>query len=321
MASTPTQRWAPLSGNISYDKNKNELTFEPTKGFIGTDKETGKHLPPIANVRSNIEFEQGQISCEVIIEEPDARVQIALPGRDGKDVYAGLNVLGVAYGFALLGQAGDWEAGGGTGFKTVLPVNQPIELKLAVKGSSIELFVDGVSVATSDRAVKRGPIGVFFQSTKKIVVRNLYTESIQPECFVVMQFSAPYDDLYSDVIRPVCLKFGFEVNRVDDIYTPGSIMDDIIRSIQKSAVVIADISPDNPNVFYEIGFAHGINKPTILLCNKTERAKLPFDVSGQRTILYDNTIGGKKNVEEALERHLRSLTISVTTSQSVGPQG
>jgi hypothetical protein len=72
--------------------------------------------------------------------------------------------------------------------------------------------------------------------------------------------------------------------------------------------VIADITPDNPNVFYEVGYAHGIKKPTILLSDR-RRDKLPFDVSGFRTLFYDNTIGGKKAVEENLTKHLENMTV------------
>ena len=82
-------------------------------------------------------------------------------------------------------------------------------------------------------------------------------------------------------------------------------------SIQNSAVIIADITPDNPNVFYEIGYAHALKKPTILLCDKALRDRLPFDVSGFRTIFYDNSIGGKRRVEEKLEVYLQNINNSL----------
>ena len=59
------------------------------------------------------------------------------------------------------------------------------------------------------------------------------------------------------------------------------------------------LRPTTPNVFYEVGYAHGIKKATILLSDRT-REKLPFDVSGFRTLFYDNTIGGKSDVEARL---------------------
>jgi nucleoside 2-deoxyribosyltransferase len=91
------------------------------------------------------------------------------------------------------------------------------------------------------------------------------------------------------------------------------IVDDIIRSLRDSSVVIADITPDNPNVYYEVGYAHALGTPTILLSDRT-RSRLPFDVSGLRTIFYNNTIAGKRDVEEALTRHLTTLGDRWTSS-------
>ena len=64
-------------------------------------------------------------------------------------------------------------------------------------------------------------------------------------------------------------------------------------------------SAPNENVFYELGYAHALKKPTILLADRTK--KLPFDVSGYRCLFYENSIGGKRKVEEALEKHLKAI--------------
>src|SRR5437763_1491957 len=84
---------------------------------------------------------------------------------------------------------------------------------------------------------------------------------------------------YAEVIGPVCQEFGFDCVRGDDVYNNGLIIEDISRSIREASVVIADVTPNNPNVFYEVGFSHGLNKPTILLSDR-KRDSLPFDVSG-----------------------------------------
>ena len=83
-------------------------------------------------------------------------------------------------------------------------------------------------------------------------------------------------------------------------------MEDVTRSIRSAALIIADVTPDNANVFYEVGFAHAIGKPTILLSDR-KRERLPFDISGFRTLFYDNTIGGKGAVEVRLKQHLDAL--------------
>jgi len=144
------------------------------------------------------------------------------------------------------------------------------------------------------------------QSPNAIEVRHIKIEPMAPNCFVVMQFTEEYNALYQEVIRPTCEAFGYSVIRADDFYTSGLIIDDITRSIRESALVIADVTPNNPNVFYEVGYSHGIGKPTILLSDR-KRERLPFDISGFRTLFYDNTIGGKTAVEQRLKMHLDNI--------------
>ena len=96
-------------------------------------------------------------------------------------------------------------------------------------------------------------------------------------------------------------------------FKPGIILQDIIRSIVTSDVIVAEVTPANPNVFYELGYAHAIEKPTILLAEKpTDSGRhLPFDISGFRVIFYDNTI--KENAPS--NRHCVSIC---RTSEMVG---
>ena len=77
------------------------------------------------------------------------------------------------------------------------------------------------------------------------------------------------------------------------------------REIQQAEVVIAEITSANPNVFYEVGYAHALNKPTILLAQRG--APPPFDISSFQVIYYNNTIGGKAEVERNLSRHLEAI--------------
>ena len=120
-----------------------------------------------------------------------------------------------------------------------------------------------------------------------------------------MKFEETYDDLYREVIRPVCERSGFEVQRADDVFRPGIILQDIINGLLDSDLVIAEVTPPNPNVFYELGFAHALDKPTVLLARRG--GELPFDISGYRVIFYDDAIGGKPQVETTLDKHLANI--------------
>jgi nucleoside 2-deoxyribosyltransferase len=96
-----------------------------------------------------------------------------------------------------------------------------------------------------------------------------------------------------------------DAKRADEVYGPGVIIADIVKQIVESKLIIAEITPANPNVYYEIGYAHALGKPTILIAEKA--TELPFDVSPFRVLFYENTIAGKKRIEDGLRRHLESI--------------
>ncbi len=77
----------------------------------------------------------------------------------------------------------------------------------------------------------------------------------------------------------------FDIVRADKIDIPGSITEQIITLLVHADLVVADITGRNPNVLYELGIRHAVNKPTITLCSV--RDTLPFDIADQRTIFYD----------------------------------
>jgi hypothetical protein len=70
---------------------------------------------------------------------------------------------------------------------------------------------------------------------------------------------------------------------------------------------VAEITTHNPNVFYELGYAHALRKPALLLVRRQEGETMPFDIRGYRAIFYDDSIGGKKTVERNLKQHLRAI--------------
>ena len=107
------------------------------------------------------------------------------------------------------------------------------------------------------------------------------------------------------MIKDVCDEFELRAVRSDETYGPGVIIADIINEISEAKFIIAEVSEKNPNVFYEVGFAHAIRKPTILIAQK--ETELPFDISPFRVLFYENTIGGKKKVEDRLRRHIEAI--------------
>ncbi|WP_445394477.1 hypothetical protein [Stenotrophomonas maltophilia] len=261
--------------------------------------------PVFGVIRSDIEFEQGSVEFEFRISDPKASVQIAIPGGKS-DLYAGINVMQAPYGFAAFRDGLTWEPKGGVGHGSAPILNQWRRMRVVVDGSEISLFVDGVNVVSTSFPTARGQLSFAFLGAAESEIRGISVNTRQPVAFVVMQFTDEFNSLYREVIKPVCEQFSYRVVRADEFHTSTMIVEDITRSLRESSVVIADITPDNPNVFYEVGYAHALDTPTILLSDKS-RTRLPFDVSGLRTIFYNNTIAGKRDVEEALTRHLTTL--------------
>lgn len=193
--------------------------------------------------------------------------------------------------------------------QTILEKKKKYLIRIEIIGSVLTLFVNNIKVFSTylKEQQKRTQIGIWVRSRSIIKIHSYKANYEKPKAFVVMQFGHNYDDLYQDVIKKVCETNGYTVYRADEGLGTGLILNDIITAIKNSALVIADITPDNPNVFYEVGFAHALNKPTILLNEKNQREKLPFDISGFRTIFYDNSIGGKKLVEEKLTQFIKNI--------------
>lgn len=153
------------------------------------------------------------------------------------------------------------------------------------------------------------------QVTHTYIIRKEDTVSMIPEYRFPLKrkcgflhIGTPVSNLRNWGVKPPGILI---VYRADEGLGTGLILNDIISAIKNSALVIADITPDNPNVFYEVGFAHALNKPTILLNEKKQREKLPFDISGFRTIFYDNSIGGKKMVEEKLDQFIANINLNI----------
>lgn len=118
--------------------------------------------------------------------------------------------------------------------------------------------------------------------------------------FVVMPFAPEFIDVYVLGIRAVAEQLGMVVERADDIEHNQSIPEVIKAKIGQCDVVIADTTLPNPNVFYEVGLAHGVRKETILICRDAET--IPFDLGTINHIVYSSIV----ELREKLETRLRA---------------
>ena len=284
-----------------------ESKYSETAKTAKGSKAAAEDTPPATEslIRSDAYFESGDIVGEFRLSSADLLLRFRLGSSGDSRTTVGINAAGKTYGLGALAR-GQGKTISTAGEGTEPPVNEWGKFRIRVRGSHLEFFINDIRVVDGNVSIQRAQLEVLFGGVGKVELRNFYIESIRPVAFVVMQFSAEYTALYKDVIAPVCEEFGYQVIRGDNVYTNGLIIDDITRSIRDCSIVIADITPNNANVYYEIGFAHGIGKQTILLSDRN-REKLPFDISGFRLLFYDNTIGGKAAVEEALRKHLDAI--------------
>lgn len=109
-----------------------------------------------------------------------------------------------------------------------------------------------------------------------------------PTCFVIQpfdkgKFDKRYDDVYEKAIRAA----GFDPYRVDRDHGVTVPIESIESGIRKSEVCFADITENNPNVWYELGFAFAARRPVVMACSE-ERAggKFPFDIQHRSIVIY-----------------------------------
>ena len=111
-------------------------------------------------------------------------------------------------------------------------------------------------------------------------------------CFVISPIGAPgsevrthADDVFNYIIEPVTKQMGYETERGDHASRPGRISDQMYDQILHDDLLIAVLTFQNPNVYYELAIAHAAARPLIILCEASHT--LPFDIKDQRVIFYD----------------------------------
>lgn len=154
------------------------------------------------------------------------------------------------------------------------------------------------------------PSNVLFDTENEIKKMGK-TVNISPNdtCFVMMPFAPPLGDYYYKIYEPAIKKAGLNPIRADnEIFGTGKIMDQIWAGINSSKVLIAELTKRNPNVFYELGIAHALKKPVVLVSSNEE--DVPFDLKHIRVIYYDmnDPFWGSKLIDKIAENILSAIS-------------
>lgn len=267
---------------------------------------------PYGLALGSIPFRDGKIRTRVRIKTTElttAGIVIGYQSMNAEWISVQIGAYERAYAISIYRPGKGWEAIAAAGLLSNVAVDLDHSLEVGVAGQRVTMTVDDVGVLTHvvPRPLEGTGAGLFAWGTEEIVFARTEVTTVQPRIFVIMPFSEPFDTLYREVIRPVAEALNFEIVRVDELVGPGIIIDDIQRQISQSNAVVAEISSRNPNVFYELGYAHALEKPAVLLARREASGEVPFDIRGYRAIFYDDTIGGKKAVERSLRRHLEAV--------------
>ena len=123
----------------------------------------------------------------------------------------------------------------------------------------------------------------------------------QLTAFLIMPFDEEFDSVYTGFIKPVLEAANFSVDRADDIESQQNILRDVLEKIVQSDLIIADLTTANPNVFYELGLAHALKKPVILLTQSI--SDVPFDLKPYRLLEYSVHFDRIGEAKELLARY------------------
>jgi hypothetical protein len=106
--------------------------------------------------------------------------------------------------------------------------------------------------------------------------------------------------VYQYLIADGLKSAGYNVKRADDIRSQNNILGDIVEGIVSCDFIVADLTGANPNVYYELGIAHALNKKVILLTQEID--ELPFDLRSYRVVSYSVHFAKMNQAKEELSQ-------------------
>ena len=109
-----------------------------------------------------------------------------------------------------------------------------------------------------------------------------------PTCFVIQPFDdgGKFDKRCEDIFFPAIRNVGLEPYRVDKDPKTEVVIDSIEKEIRDAEICLADITTDNPNVWYELGYALASNKVVVMVCSDERATRFPFDIQHRAIVTY-----------------------------------
>ncbi len=109
--------------------------------------------------------------------------------------------------------------------------------------------------------------------------------------FMAMQYDEKMIKIFREYFVPAVEETGFELRILKDVLQAGLIDNQLRVEIRKSRILLADLSHNNNGAYWEAGYAEGLGKPVIYLCEKKAfddiKTKPHFDTNHHTTIIWD----------------------------------
>jgi hypothetical protein len=123
--------------------------------------------------------------------------------------------------------------------------------------------------------------------------------TMKTDVFAVMPFAADFDPVYLRCIKAASDSLDLTVRRGDDVFSGNGIVADVWGGICGAGAVVADCTGRNPNVFYEIGMAHTVGRPVVLITRDDD--DVPVDLKHLKYIRYQRDEAGLETLRTTLE--------------------
>jgi hypothetical protein len=121
------------------------------------------------------------------------------------------------------------------------------------------------------------------------------------QCFVLMPFMETMNEIFETIRKSVeNHELNFTCTRAKDLHGGGYILDDILKGIEEAEIIIADLTANNPNVFYEVGIAHTRKEVEKIILLTQNIDAVPFDLRPFRCIVYRQGMEGTKQLQNEL---------------------